>query len=130
MEKLEELASLKNQVEDLRLQDRLGKQNFHNGLTETFEPVTKSNKDISEDVTKKIAEISIENNIALANLNEKLLEKLKDRGLVASYLLSPLSENINLEQTSHSKLVKDLCSNRVIDLLINKTIPVIFLTTC
>ena len=29
LENLEELASLKNQVEDLRVQDKLGKQNYH-----------------------------------------------------------------------------------------------------
>ena len=31
-EKLEELASLKNQVEEARLQDRLGKQNFQENI--------------------------------------------------------------------------------------------------
>ena len=29
LEDLEELASLKNQVEEFRLQDKLGKQNYH-----------------------------------------------------------------------------------------------------
>ena len=29
LEKLEELASLQNQVKAVRLQDKLGKQNFH-----------------------------------------------------------------------------------------------------
>ena len=32
LENLEELASLKSQVEDFRLQDKLGKQNFHHNI--------------------------------------------------------------------------------------------------
>ena len=38
--------------------------------------------------------------------------------------MSPLSKINNPEQTSHYKLVKDPDSNRVFDLLINKTIPI------
>ena len=44
-----------------------------------------------------------------------------DRGILACYLLSPLSEIINPEYTSHFKLIRDPASNRVIDLLSNKT---------
>jgi len=32
LEKLEELASLQNQVKAVRLQDKLGKQNFHEDM--------------------------------------------------------------------------------------------------
>ena len=32
LEKLEELASLQNQVNEVRLQDKLGKQNFHEDI--------------------------------------------------------------------------------------------------
>ena len=32
LEKLEQLVLLKNQLEDLRLQDKLGKQNYHENL--------------------------------------------------------------------------------------------------
>ena len=46
---------------------------------------------------------------------------MKDTGIIASYLLSLVSKINNLEHTSHIKLVKDLDSNRVNDLLINKT---------
>ena len=48
---------------------------------------------------------------------------MNDRGLLASYLLSPLSKTTNPEHTSQSKPAKDLNSNRVDDLLINKTKP-------
>ena len=87
LENLNELVSLGNQVKFVRLQDKLGKQNFHGDVKKVFEPVTKSNKDASEVVTKTITETSIINNQALENLN-KLLEIINDRGIIASYLLS------------------------------------------
>ena len=42
LEKLEELASLQSQVKAIRLQDKMGKQNFHEELKKVFEPVNKS----------------------------------------------------------------------------------------
>ena len=42
----------------------------------------------------------------------------------ASYLLSPLSKITNPENSTQFKLVKDHNSNRVNDLLINKSKPV------
>ena len=42
LKNLEELASLQSQVKTVRLQDRLGKQNFHEDMKKVFEPVTKS----------------------------------------------------------------------------------------
>ena len=52
LEHLNELVSLQNQVKAVRLQDKLGKQNFHEDMKKVFEPVTKTIKDVSEDVTK------------------------------------------------------------------------------
>ena len=49
---------------------------------------------------------------------------MNDRGIIASYLLSPLAKIFNPENTSQFKLVKDPSSNRVSDLKINKTIPI------
>ena len=49
---------------------------------------------------------------------------MNDRGIIESYLLSPLSKITKPEHTSQFKLVKDPSSNRVNDLLMNKTIPV------
>ena len=40
LEKLEELVPLENQVKVVRLQDKLGKQNFHEHMKKVFEPVT------------------------------------------------------------------------------------------
>ena len=42
LENLEELISLENQVKVVKLQDKLGKQNFHEDMKKVFEPVTKS----------------------------------------------------------------------------------------
>ena len=52
LENLEELVSLENQVKSVRLQDELGKQNFHEDMKEVFEPVTKSLENTSQDITK------------------------------------------------------------------------------
>ena len=49
---------------------------------------------------------------------------MNDRGIIASYLMSPSSKITNPENTSQFKLVKDSNSNRVNDLLIHNTIPV------
>ena len=124
LEKLEELASLKNQVKIVKLQDKLGKQNFHEDMKKVFEPVTKSLENTSENLTKAITETSIKNNLAIENINNNLLEIMNDRGISATYLMSPLSRITNPENASQFKVVKDPSSNRVNDLNINKTIPI------
>ena len=124
LDKLEELVSLENQVKVVKLQDKLGKQNFHEDMKKVFEPVTKSLENTSENLTKAITESSTKNNKAIENLNNKLLEIMNDRGILASYLMSPLSRITNPENASQFKLVKDPSSNRVNDLKINKTIPI------
>ena len=89
MENLEELASLKIQVEYLRLQDKLGKQNVHEVMKNLYEPLTDTVKGTSPDITKRMTEISIKNIKVLENLNNKLLEIMKVRGVMASFLISP-----------------------------------------
>ena len=123
LEILHELVSIESQVKAVRLQNKLGKQNFHEKTKTVFEPVTKSIKDVSEEVTKTVTETFNNNNKALENLNNKLLEIMKGRSILASYLMSPLSKITNLENNCQFRLVKDSSSNRVTDLLINNTIP-------
>ena len=72
LKNLNELVSLESQVKAKRLQDKLGKQNFHEGMKKVFEPVTKSFKDVSDEVTKTMTETSIKNNKAPEKLNDKL----------------------------------------------------------
>ena len=124
LENLEELVSLESQIKTVRLQDKLGKQNFHEVMKKVFEPVTKSLENTSQVLTKIITETSIKNNQALQNLNNKLLEVMNDRGLLASYLMYPLSKITDTENSSQFKVVKDSSSNRVNDLLIHNRIPI------
>ena len=49
---------------------------------------------------------------------------MNDRGVLASYLMSPLSKITNPENSSQFKLEKDHNSNRVNDLLIKNKIPI------
>ena len=58
LQKLDEAVSLQNEVKVVRLQDRLGKQNFHEDMKKVFEPVTKSLENTSENLTKAITESS------------------------------------------------------------------------
>ena len=90
-----------------------------------FEPGTKINEDTSQKVTKTITETSIENDKALTNLNDTLLFIVNERAILASSLLSPLSKLKSREHNSRIKNVKCPDSNRVNDLLINKTLTVI-----
>ena len=127
LENWNELASLQDQVKAVRLQDKLGKQNFHEDMEKVFEAVTKSLENTSQDITKTITGTSIKNNQAIENLNNKLLEIMNDRGILASYLMSLLSKTTNPENTSQFKLVKDPSSNRVNDLKRHNSLPITFL---
>ena len=124
LEKLEELASFQNQVKAVRLQDKLGKQIFHEDMKKVFEPFIKSLQNASQDITKTMTESSSKSNKALENLNNKFLEIMNVRCILASYLLSPLSKITNPENFSQFKPVKDCSSYRVSDLLIHNTITI------
>ena len=52
--KLEALASLQNQEKAVRLQDKLGKQNFHEDLKKIFELLTDTIKNTSENISKTL----------------------------------------------------------------------------
>ena len=108
---LNESASLQNQVQAKRLQDKLCKQNFHEDMKKFFEPVTKSIKDVSEEVSNTITETSNINNKALDNINNKLPEIMNDRGIIATYLMILLSKITNPENSTQFKLLEDQNSN-------------------
>ena len=124
LEKLNEAVSLQNQVKFVRLQNKLGEQNFHEDMKKVFEPVTKSLENTSETLTKAITENSIKNNEAIEKINNKLLEIMNDKGIITSYMISPLAKIFNPENSTQFKLVKDSGSNRVNDLLIHNSIPI------
>ena len=125
LEKLNELVSLQEQVKVIRLQDKLGKQNFHEDWKEVFEPVTKSLEKTSENITKTITESSIKNIKAMSNLNEKVLELMDEKGLIAPYLTSSLVEVFKKDNRSQFRLRKDNNSTKMNDFLIHGSIPVI-----
>ena len=81
-------------------------------------------KDNSENLTKTMMLTSTENNKALENLNDKILEISNDWGAISCYVLSPLSKITNLENISQFSSVEDSNSNRIFDLLKHNTLPV------
>ena len=48
--------------------------------------MTDAIKNTSDKLTKAITEISIKNNKVLENINEKVLELMNDKGIIAPYL--------------------------------------------
>ena len=118
LEELNELASLQDQVKVVRLQDKLCKQNFHENLEKVFEPVTKSIENTSENITKTLIENSINNNKAIENLYEKILELMNYNRLIAPYLASSLVNLFKPENKSQFRFKKDLNSTRMNDFLI------------
>ena len=124
IEKLNELISLKNQVQEVRLQDKLGEQNYHEDAKKLFKPMTDEIKNTSEKITRTLTENSINNNKAIENLNEKILELMNNNGLIAPYLASSLVNLFKPENRSQFRLKKDLNSTKMNDFKINKGIPV------
>ena len=124
LEKLEDLVSLQNQVKFVKLQDKLGEQNFHEDMKKVFEPVTKSLENTSENIAKTITETSINNNKAIDNLNEKVLELMNNNGMIAPYLASSLVNLFKPENKSQFIFKKDLNSTKMNDFKINDGIPV------
>ena len=102
-------------------------KNFTRIQKKVIETVTDTIKNTGENLTKSSTESYFINNKAIENLNNKLLEIMNDRGILASYLMSPLSKITNRENTTQFRLVKNLNSNRVSYLLKNNTIPITLL---
>ena len=65
LQNLNELASLQDQVKPVRLQDKLGKQNFHEDMKKVFETMTGAIKNTSENLTKTFSEIYNNSNKAI-----------------------------------------------------------------
>ena len=124
LEKLNEAVSLQKQVQEVRLQNKLGDQNFHENMNKLFKPMTDAIKNTSENITKTITENSINNNKAIENLNEKILELMNDKGMIAPYLTTSLVEVFKKDNKSQFRLRKDPNSTKMNDFLIHGNIPV------
>ena len=124
LEKLDEAVSLQKQVQEVRLQNKLGDQNYHEDINKFFKPMTDELKKTSEKITRTLTENSIDNNKAIENLNEKILELMDDKCLIAPYLVSSLVEVFKKDNKSQFRLRKDPNSTKMNDFLIHGTIPV------
>ena len=124
LQKSNDLVLLQNQVHEVRLQDKLGEQNYHEDSKKLFKPMTDAIKHTSESITKTLIENSINNNKAIENLNEKILELMNDKGLIAPYLTTSLVEVFKKDNKSQFRLRKDPNTTKMNDFLIHGTIPV------
>ena len=120
LEKLNDLVSLQNEVKVVRLQNKLGEENFHEDMEKVFEPVTKSLEKTSDNISKTITENSINNTKAISDLNEKILESMNDKGLIDSSIL----EVIIPANKGQFRLTKDPDSTKRNDFFINENVPV------
>ena len=124
LQKLNDLVSLENQVNEVRLQDRLGAENYHQDSKKLFKPMTDALKNTSEIITKTLTENSINNNKAIENLNEKILELMDEKGMIAPYLASSLVNLFKPENKSQFRLRKDLNSTKMNDFFTHRGITV------
>ena len=83
LENLVDRASIKSQLKELHLQERLDKRNFHENKERLQEPLIDRIKNTSENLTQTITEASINNNKAIEVLNNKVLELMKDKLMIA-----------------------------------------------
>ena len=124
LQKIDDAVLLQNQVRAVRLQDKLGDQNHHEDAKKLLKPMTDAIKNTSENITKTLTENSINNNKAIENLNEKIIELMNDKGMISPYLASSLVNLFKPEIKSQFRLKKDLNSTKMNGFLINGGIPV------
>ena len=120
LQNLNKAVLLQNQVQEVRLQNMPGEQNYHEDIKIFFKPRTDEIKNFSENISKTLTESSIINNKAIENLNEKVLESMNDKGLIDSSLI----EVIKSDNKGQFRLTKDLNSTKPNDFLINEKVPV------
>ena len=109
---------------------RIGFTKLSREYKKAFEPVSDTTTKSSEDKTKTMMLTSKANNKALKKINNKLLEIMNDRGIIANYFMSPLPKITNPEHTSQFKLMKNPSSNRANELLKTKQFQLLFVTIC
>ena len=119
-----DLVSLQNQVNEVRLQDKLGEQDYHEDAKKIFKLMTDAIKNTSENVTKTLTEKSINIIEAIEKLNEKISDFMIDKGMIAPYLASSSVNLLKPEKKSQLRLKKDLNSTKMNDFLITDGIPV------
>ena len=93
-------------------------------MKKLYEPLTDKIKNVSQNITKTISETSIKNTKAISDLNEKVLELMDEKGLIAPYLTSSLVNLFKSENKSQFRLRKDPNSTKMNDFLIHGIIPI------
>ena len=93
-------------------------------MKKLYEQLTNTIKNTSEDITKTITETSIKNNKESSDLNEKVLELMNEKGLIAPYLSSSLVNLFKPQNKSQFITIKDRNATRMNDFKINGGIPV------
>ena len=124
LEDSNELVSLQSQVKAVRLQDELGKQNFHEDMKKIIEPITRSLEKTTQYKTKTITDSSTKDNKALSDLNKKVSELMNHKGMIAPFLASSSVNLFKPENKSQFGLKKDLNSTKINVFKINGGIPV------
>ena len=124
LQNLNDAVLLQNQVQEVRLQNKLGDQNYHEDINKFFKPMTDELKNTSEKITRTLTENSINNNKAIENLNEKNLELMDEKGMIAPYLASSLVEVFKKDNKIQFRLRKDPNSTKLNDFLIHGIKPV------
>ena len=81
-------------------------------------------EDVSEKTTKTMTETSIKNHQAISDINEKVLELMNDKAMIAPFLASSLVNHFKPENKSQFKLKKDNNWIRMKNFLIIRGIPV------
>ena len=119
LENLNKFISLQNQIVEVRLQDKLGEQKYHQNTEKIFQLMTDAMKITSENLTKTITETSVNNKKAIEKLNENVLELINDKGMIAPLLVSSLVNLFKPETESQFRILKDLSSIKKNDFLIN-----------
>ena len=84
----------------------------------------------SEGSSKPIEDSQSHTRSPITDLNGKLLDIRKAAGIIAYFLLSPLSTITNPEHSSQFKIVKDSNSNKVINLFVNTKKLLPYMTIC
>ena len=124
LQNLNDAILLQNQVQEVRLQNSLGDENYHEDINKFFKPMPDELKNTSEKITRTLTENSINNNKAIENLNEKILELMDEKGMIAPYLALSLVEVFKKDNKSQFRLRKDPNSTKLNDFLIHGIIPV------
>ena len=102
----------------------MGEQNNHGDTKILFEAITGTIRNTIENLTKTVTETSIKNNEAISDLNEKSLELMNDKGMIAPNLASSLVYLFTPEKKSQFKIIKYLNSTKLNDFLIHGNKPV------